>query len=89
MDDRELILAARSGDLPAFSELVRRYQAKVRASLAVRMNHVHDAEDLAQDLIQPAGKPPGAALPARQGYGPRLPRATLPSGRPRTWSSRR
>jgi RNA polymerase sigma-70 factor (ECF subfamily) len=51
MDDRKFIEAAREGDLSAFSELVRRYQAKVRAALAVRMNCVHDAEDLAQDAF--------------------------------------
>ena len=51
MHERELIIAAQKGEISAFSELVRRYQARVRASLAVRMNSVHDAEDLAQDAF--------------------------------------
>ncbi len=51
MEEKDFILAARDGDLSAFSELVRRYQARVRASLAVRMSCVHDAEDLAQEAF--------------------------------------
>ncbi len=51
MDEKTLILAAREGDLTAFSELVRRYQARVRAALAVRMNGSPDAEDLAQEAF--------------------------------------
>lgn len=51
MDEKTLILAARGGDLEAFSELVRRHQARVRASLAVRMGGAHDAEDLAQEAF--------------------------------------
>ena len=51
MDDNQLVMAARDGDLVAFSELVRCYQARVRASLAVRMNCKHDAEDLAQEAF--------------------------------------
>lgn len=37
--------------MTAFSGLVRQYQARVRASLAVRMNCKHDAEDLAQEAF--------------------------------------
>jgi RNA polymerase sigma-70 factor (ECF subfamily) len=51
MDEKSLISAACGGDLTAFSELVRRYQARVRASLAVRMSCKHDAEDLAQEAF--------------------------------------
>jgi RNA polymerase sigma-70 factor (ECF subfamily) len=51
MDEKNLAIAARGGDLTAFSELVRRYQARVRASLAVRMSCKHDAEDLAQEAF--------------------------------------
>ncbi|MFO7936501.1 MAG: sigma-70 family RNA polymerase sigma factor [Kiritimatiellia bacterium] len=51
MDEKHLIVAARKGELAAFSELVRRHQAKVRAALAVRMQRVHDAEDLAQEAF--------------------------------------
>ena len=51
MDERDIIIAARNGEISAYSELVRRHQAKVRAALAVRMKNVHDAEDLAQDAF--------------------------------------
>lgn len=51
MDDTVLIEAARSGDLAAFSDLVRRHQALVRAALAVRMSCPHEAEDLAQEAF--------------------------------------
>lgn len=51
MDEKSLILKAREGDLKAFSELVRRHQARVRAALAVRMRCAHDAEDLAQEAF--------------------------------------
>lgn len=51
MDDRDLIIAARTGDLDAFSELVKRYQGNVRACLAVRLYSKHEAEDLAQEAF--------------------------------------
>lgn len=51
MDDRELILKARTGDIDAFSELVERYQGNVRACLAVRLYGKHEAEDLAQEAF--------------------------------------
>lgn len=51
MDEKTLILAARGGDIEAFSELVRRHQARVRALLASRLRCVHDAEDLAQEAF--------------------------------------
>lgn len=51
MDEKEIAIAACGGDVKAFSELVRRHQALVRAALAVRMNDVHDAEDLAQEAF--------------------------------------
>jgi RNA polymerase sigma-70 factor (ECF subfamily) len=51
MDEKELIFAARGGNLGAFSELVRRHQARVRAALAVRLSDAHDAEDLAQEAF--------------------------------------
>jgi RNA polymerase sigma-70 factor (ECF subfamily) len=51
MDDRELITRARTGDLDAFSELVKRYQGNVRACLAVRLYRKHEAEDLAQETF--------------------------------------
>jgi RNA polymerase sigma-70 factor (ECF subfamily) len=51
MEEKEIIEAACGGDVEAFSELVRRHQALVRAALAVRMRDVHDAEDLAQEAF--------------------------------------
>ncbi len=51
MDDHSLIIAAREGDITAFSELVRQHQGRVRTALAVRMSCVHDAEDLAQEAF--------------------------------------
>lgn len=51
MDEKNLVISARGGDLTAFSELVRQHQARVRASLAVRMSCKHDAEDLAQEAF--------------------------------------
>jgi RNA polymerase sigma-70 factor, ECF subfamily len=50
-DDNALIVSARQGDLEAFSQLVLRHQAGVRASLAVRLDNPHDAEDLAQEAF--------------------------------------
>jgi RNA polymerase sigma-70 factor (ECF subfamily) len=50
-DETSLIRAAQRGDLGAFGALVERHHASVRACLAVRMNSVHDAEDLAQETL--------------------------------------
>jgi RNA polymerase sigma-70 factor, ECF subfamily len=49
--DAALIRAARGGDLDAFSELVRRHQAGVRAFLSVRLRGAADADDLAQETF--------------------------------------
>ena len=51
MEDRELIIKARTGDIESFSELVSRYQANVRSCLAVRLTNRHEAEDLAQEAF--------------------------------------
>ena len=69
MDDKTLILAAQKGDLAAFSELVRRYQARVRAALAVRMRCPHEAEDLAQEAFVTAFRKLEAFDTARD-FGP-------------------
>jgi len=50
-DETPLIRAAQRGDLGAFGALVERHHTSVRACLAVRMNSVHDAEDLAQEAF--------------------------------------
>jgi RNA polymerase sigma-70 factor (ECF subfamily) len=49
--ESDLILAAQSGSWSAFAELVRRHQAAVRTCLAVRLDHPHEAEDLAQEAF--------------------------------------
>ena len=49
--ETEVVCAAQSGSWPAFAELVRRHQAAVRACLAVRLDQVHEAEDLAQEAF--------------------------------------
>ena len=51
MDDYDILKKAQSGDLDAFSELVKRYQVGVRASLAVRLTSRHEADDLAQEAF--------------------------------------
>jgi len=50
-NETEQIAAARRGDLEGFSQLVLRYQAGVRACLAIRMSDPHEAEDLAQEVF--------------------------------------
>ena len=51
MEEQELIERAKSGDVGAFSELVRRYQVNVRACLAVRLSSRVESEDLAQEAF--------------------------------------
>ncbi len=51
MDENQLILASREGDLEAFSELVKAYQGNVRACLAVRLNSPFESDDLAQETF--------------------------------------
>ncbi|MFT5128773.1 MAG: RNA polymerase sigma-70 factor (ECF subfamily) [Rhodothermales bacterium] len=51
MDDRDLIIQARAGDLDAFCELVKRYQDNVRTCLVVRLDTRHEVEDLAQEAF--------------------------------------
>lgn len=49
--DRELVVAARQGQRPAYAQLVRRhYQAVFLVCLGV-LGNVHDAEDAAQDAL--------------------------------------
>ena len=50
-DEPELVRVAQRGDVSAFSVLVKRHHAAVRACLAVRMIDVHEAEDLAQEAF--------------------------------------
>ena len=51
MDEHDLIIKAKNGDIDALSELVKQYQGNVRACLAVRLTNRHEAEDLAQEVF--------------------------------------
>ena len=51
MDDPDLVARARSGDLDAFAELVRRYEVRVRAVLAHLLDDERDIEEAAQDTF--------------------------------------
>jgi len=51
VDKSQLIRDAQRGDLQAFTELVKRHQAQVRACLVVRMENRHEADDLAQEAF--------------------------------------
>lgn len=50
-DDRELVGRARSGDLAAFEELVRRHQHGLFSYLYRMMGNADDAEELAQQTL--------------------------------------
>ncbi len=50
-NEPQLIRAAQHGDMAAFKTLVEIHHGRVRAFLAVRMNHALEAEDLAQDTL--------------------------------------
>ena len=50
LDDEKLVRRARSGDLDAFGELVRRHQS-VAFRVAARVVGPHDAEDVSQDAF--------------------------------------
>jgi RNA polymerase sigma-70 factor (ECF subfamily) len=49
--EADLIHAAKAGDADAFSALVLRHQAAVRAFCAVRLGTVDEADDLAQEVF--------------------------------------
>jgi len=50
-DDGALVRRARSGDLEAFAELVRRYEHRVRAVLFRLLDDPRDVEEAAQDCF--------------------------------------
>ncbi len=50
-DESILMRRSRDGDMDAFAELVRRYQAHIRACLAVRLDNRYEAEDIAQETF--------------------------------------
>jgi RNA polymerase sigma factor (sigma-70 family) len=49
VDERELVKRAQTGDLPAFDELVRRYQERIYATVYHMTSNHEDAHDLAQE----------------------------------------
>lgn len=49
--DEELAASAQQGSLPAFAELVRRYERKIFSYLYRFTNQREDAEDIAQDVF--------------------------------------
>lgn len=50
-EDLALIEMTRDGQRYAYSILVQRYEGSVRACLRVRLNNIHEAEDLAQETF--------------------------------------
>lgn len=50
-DDEALVQAAAHGDRSAFARLVERHQDAVRACLALRLDDLHAADDLAQETF--------------------------------------
>ncbi|MDB4296180.1 sigma-70 family RNA polymerase sigma factor [bacterium] len=51
LTDRELVLAAREGDSPAYGELIHRYHETIYAFLMQLTKNRQDAEDLTQDTF--------------------------------------
>jgi RNA polymerase sigma-70 factor (ECF subfamily) len=51
IDDDELVARARSGDLDAFAELVRRYEHRVRGVLFRLLDDERDVEEATQDAF--------------------------------------
>lgn len=51
IDEPTLITLAKTGDIEAFSELVKYYERDIRAFLAVRINQQSEADDLAQETF--------------------------------------
>ena len=51
MNDKQIILRVLDGDMEAYGDLVRTYQASVRACLVVRLYDVSAADDLAQEAF--------------------------------------
>src|SRR6187200_501389 len=67
--ESDLVSEAQHGSWVAFSELVRRHQAAVRACLTVRLEQPHEAEDLAQEAFVTAFRKLGEFDPERP-FGP-------------------
>ena len=71
MDERELLRAAQAGDREAFGELVRLYQARLRAFAARYVDRSEDVFDLVQDAFLDALRNLHA-FDTRQEFGPWL-----------------
>lgn len=56
MDERELVLRAQKGDRDAFGEIVRLYQARLRAFVARSVHRAEDVFDIVQDAFLDALK---------------------------------
>lgn len=56
MEEKELILKIKNGDLKSFSELINLYQSKIFIFLVVRLNNRHEAEDMTQEVFLTAYK---------------------------------
>jgi RNA polymerase sigma-70 factor (ECF subfamily) len=52
--DEDLALRTRGGSMPAFEELVRRYQVPLMRFLVRRFGNLHDAEDAVQEALAKA-----------------------------------
>lgn len=51
MKESELVLSAQSGNIWAYTELVKRHQKGLKAELLTLLRNVHDAEDLTQETL--------------------------------------
>jgi RNA polymerase sigma-70 factor, ECF subfamily len=71
LDEPELIREAQTGDLEAFAKLVALHQKSVRACVAARVDSIHDADDISQEVFLIAHRKLGE-LDARQSLGPWL-----------------
>ena len=56
MDERELVLKAQRGDREAFGQIVKLYQARVRAFVARSVHRAEDVFDIVQDALVDALK---------------------------------
>ncbi|EWH11719.1 RNA polymerase ECF-type sigma factor [Catenovulum agarivorans DS-2] len=50
-EESEVIRLAQQGNDQAFAEIIKRYQSDVRAFLAVRMQNISEADDIAQEAF--------------------------------------
>ena len=71
MDERDLVLKAQKGDRDAFGEIVRLYQARLRAFVARSVNRSEDVFDIVQDALVDALKNIGRFHPDQE-LGPWL-----------------